>query len=190
MARESHELEQDFIDSAKDKTGRAVGEWMTVIADTGLDKSKVITDFLKQEHKLNHLQASILTGIFLNNGEPVHDYDKMFASLFEGKDASTALYKAVENLVKKRLPEDVVCVPTKAYVSIEGKRVFACAKINTTNVRVGLDLGDEPFDAYVVPAKSLGAMPNIGHMVEVTDIAQVDDKLGDYLLKAYTRRHG
>jgi hypothetical protein len=44
------------------------------------------------------------------------------------------------------------------------------------NIRVGLDLGDRLFDDYVQKAKSLGEMPRISQVVEITSAEEVDQR--------------
>ncbi len=188
MAREAREFEQDFINTAQEKTGKSLNDWLEHLKTTDLTKTNEMIKYLKQDHKFNHMQAAILTGIYFNDGQPVHDYDALLGKLFAGKEAVRPIYERLQEVVATELPESVDLIPTKTYVSIEGERVFACAKINKKNIRVGLDL-DIPFDAMVVPAKGLGAMPNISHMVEVTDPAQIDDQLVTLLQQAYAGRH-
>ncbi|MEP7291660.1 MAG: DUF5655 domain-containing protein [Chloroflexota bacterium] len=188
MAKDSQRLEQEFITTAKEKTGRDVPDWMSVIAASGLDKPNAILSWLKEAHKLNHLQANLLSGIYLNDGKPVFDYDVLFARIFDGKAQLKPLYEALQSGIAARVPE-AEFIPTKAYVSIEGKRCFSCATLTKSNIRVGLDLGDLPFDEYTQKAKSLGAMPNLTHMVEIVEPSQVDDRLLGLVEKAYTRAH-
>jgi hypothetical protein len=188
MAKDSQRLEQEFIATAREKTGHEVPEWMTVIGATGLDKPNAILNWLKETHKLNHAQANFLAGIYLNGGQPVYDYEILFGKLFEGKAQLRPLYDALQSGVATRVPE-AEFIPTKTYVSIEGKRCFACATLTKTNIRVGLDLGDTPLDDYVQKAKSLGAMPNLTHMVEIAEPSQVDDRLLAYVSQAYIRAH-
>ena len=188
MARESQRLEQEFIASAKEKTGKDVLEWMEVVKGSALDKPNAIIKWLKEEHKLNHAQAAFATGIYLNGGQPVYDYERLFANLFIGKDTLLPLYRELENRLKAKVPE-ADCVPTKTYISIEGKKCFACATLTSKTIRVGLDLGDRPFDDYVQKGKSLGAMPNLTHMIEVNQIADVNDQLVDFVRQAYDRVH-
>ncbi|MBZ0290565.1 MAG: DUF4287 domain-containing protein [Anaerolineae bacterium] len=189
MARDSQRLEQEFIAAAREKTGKDVPEWMTVIGKSGLDKPNAILNWLKAEHKLNHMQANFLSGIYLNDGKPVFGYEVLFLKLFDGKADLLPLYRTLEKRIRGELPADVDLIPTKAYVSIEGKRCFACATLTKKNIRVGLDLGDKPFDDYTQKAKSLGAMPNLTHMVEIQAEKDVDDRLLNCVQQAYRNAH-
>jgi hypothetical protein len=189
MARDSQRLEQEFITTARDKTGKDVPEWMAVIGTSGLDKPNAILNWLKAEHKLNHMQANFLSGIYLNDGKPVFDYEVLFQRLFDGKADLLPLYRALEKAIQSGMPDDVDLIPTKAYVSIEGKRCFGCATLTKKNIRVGLDLGNTPFDDYAQKAKSLGAMPNLTHMVEIQSNADVNERLMDYMRQAYQNAH-
>lgn len=188
MAKDSQALEQEFIATVKDKTGHTLDEWMGIIRETGLDKSKPIHSYLKENHKLNHLQATFLMGIYMNDGQPVYDYEALFAKLFEGKAALLPIYEALKTQMLAKLPR-VEFIPTKAYISIEDKKIFACATITPKLVRVGLDLGDMPFGDYVQKAKSLGAMPNLTHMIEVASVNDVDNTLIQYVQQAHKRNH-
>ncbi len=68
-------------------------------------------------------------------------------------------------------------VPTKTYISYRAGREFAVAVIKPKEIRVGMHLGDEKFDDYVIKIVSLGAMPRISHMVVVNDKKDLSDRL-------------
>jgi len=188
MAKESQRLEQEFIASAQAKTGKDVPEWMSIIGTSGLDKPNAILRWLKEEHNLNHMQANFLSGMYLNDGKPVFDYEVLFANLFADKQELLPVYRALEKDIAARL-DDAEFIPTKAYISIEAKRCFACATLTRKTIRVGLDLGDMPFGEYMQKAKSLGAMPNLTHMVEIAAVSDVTDTLIGYVEQAYQRVH-
>ena len=188
MAKESERLEREFIASAREKTGKDVAEWMQVIGSSGESKPNAILNWLKQTHNLNHMQANFLSGIYLNDGKPVFDHKVLFAKLFEGKEPLLAVYKPLEQAIQKQLSE-ALFIPTKTYISIEAKRCFACATLTKNTIRVGLDLGDRPFDDIVQKARSLGAMPNLTHMVEISAPADVNDQLIGYVQQAYNNAH-
>lgn len=188
MAKESQRLEQEMIATAKEKTGHDVPEWMDIIKSSGLSKQAELVKWLKSQHSLNHMQATFLTGIYLNDGKPVYDYEVMFAKLFAGKDHLMPAYHALEEQVTGNL-DDVVFVPTLNYVSIEGKKIFACATFMKDVIRVGLDLGSTPFGDVVQKAKGLGAMPNLSHMIEIKEADSVTSEVLDYVQQAYDRVH-
>ncbi len=189
MAKDSQRLEQEFIAAARDKTGHDVPEWMAIIAGANLPaKPNTIIAWLKDQHKLNHMQAGFLAGIYLNDGQPVFDYAVLFEKLFTGKEVLLPLYRTLENAITGMLP-DVVLIPTRAYMSVEGKRIFACITPTKTLLRVGLDLGERPFDDVVQKAKSLGAMPNLTHMVELQSAADAGAPLLALVQEAYDRTH-
>ncbi len=189
MAKEARELEQAFISTLAEETGASLAEWMRTVESAGLRKNNEIVKWLKSERSFNHMQASMLAGIYHNGGKPVFHYPTLFGKLFAGKERQQPLYDAIAANLQAKLPS-ILFIPTKTYVSIEDERVFGCAKINKTNIRVGLALGDEPFGDYVRKGVGLGAMPNITHMIELRDVAQIDERLAAYTRQAYERTHG
>ncbi len=190
MARGSQEREIEFIATAEEKTGHSVAEWMTIIENSGVEpKTNTLIKHLKSAYGLNHLQASHLVGIYLNDGQPVYNYEVLFGKLFAGKNEKwLPLYQALEQMVQEQF-DDVVCIPTKAYISIEGQKVFGCAKLTSKALRLGLDLGDMPMTGRVEKAKGLGAMPNISHMVELTSEADLDAEVQTLMQHAFDRVH-
>jgi hypothetical protein len=188
MAKDSQRLEQEFIATCQEKTGHTLQEWFTIIEQSGETKPNSILNWLKTTHKLNHMQANFLSGIYLNGGNPVFDYEVLFKRLFEGKETLLDTYHAVANTMQG-VGDDVELIPTKAYVSVEGKKIFGCVTPTKTNLRVGLDLGDTPFDGYTQKAKSLGAMPNLTHMIEVTHANELNEAFVTQVKKAYKRVH-
>jgi hypothetical protein len=190
MARGSRELELGFIEKAKENTGHTVEEWMKIIEQANLDaKTNTILNHLKGNHGLNHLQSSFLTGIYLNGGKPVYDYEVLFAKLIEGKEKLLPVYNSLQEQVAQMF-DDVVFVPTRAYVSIEGQKIFGCARFTAKTIRYGLDLGELPFEGRVQPAKGLGAMPNLTHMVELASADDIDDEVLALTRQAFNRVHG
>ena len=189
MAKEARELEQAFLNSLAEESGADLAEWMRTLESANLQKNNEIVKWLKNETDFNHMQATMLAGIYLNGGEPVFHYPTLFRKLFAGKEKQRPLYDAIAAALQSTLPS-MLFIPTKTYVSLEDERVFGCAKINKTNIRVGLDLGEEPFGDYVRKGVGLGAMPNITHMIELKDLAQIEDRLAAYARQAYERAHG
>lgn len=190
MARGSQERELDFIATAKENTGHSIPEWMGIIEKANLEpKPNTILKHLKANYDLNHLQANLLSGLYLNDGQPVFNYERMFEKLFAGHEQWQASYDLLKEKVQAEF-DDVVFIPTKNYISIEGEKIFGCAKLTKKTIRYGLDLGDRPFAGRVQKAKGLGAMPNITHMIELSSIDDIDDELIALTNQAFDRVHG
>lgn len=190
MARGSQERELEFIENAKEMTGKSIAEWKTIIEGEGLEpKPNTILKHLKANFGLNHLQANYLSGIFLNDGKPVYNYEVLFAKLFDGNEQWQALYDSLKEQVTGQF-DDVVFIPTKSYISIEGQKIFGCAKLTKKTIRYGLDLGEMLFEGRVQKARGLGAMPNITHMVELQSAEEINAELLHLTQQAFDRVHG
>ena len=187
MAKTSGEFEQEFIQTAKEKTGRTLEQWLPVVKKSGLTKQMEITNWLKAEHKLNHLQAQLLAGLYLNNGKPVYQNE---ASLLDNQFAKCEemrpLFNAVSEMILKQFP-DAQLIPKKTYVSFTATREFAAINIKPKEIRLGIDLGDTAFNDTMQKTKLSGPMPRISHMAVITDIKQFDKKLIEYLQLSYNR---
>ena len=187
MAKQAREQEQALLATLEESTGHSLTQWMSMIPASGETKTNAIIKWIKATHSLNHRQATLLTGIYLNDGKPVYDYEVMFAKLFEGKAEQRPLYNELHAAITAAIPE-AGFIPTKAYVSIEAERVFGCVKINARNIRLGLDLGEAPFTDTLVAAKGLGAMPNIAHMTELTHVDAITADVSTAVKQAYLRQ--
>ena len=189
MAKTSGEFVQEFIQTAKEKTGRTLDQWLPVVKKSGLSKQMEITNWLKTEHKLNHLQASLLAGLYLNNGKPVYQNE---ASLLDNQFAKCEemrlLFDAISERILKQFPDTQV-IPKKTYVSFTATREFAAINIKPREIRLGMDLGDMAFNETVQKTKLNGPMPRISHMAVITDMKQFDKKLLEYLHLSYNRTH-
>lgn len=61
--------------------------------------------------------------------------------------------------------------------------------IKKAELRIGLDLGDRPFDDKAEKAKLTGPMPRISHMVVATDESRFDGELVALLKQSHSRCH-
>ncbi|MBK8520471.1 MAG: DUF5655 domain-containing protein [Ferruginibacter sp.] len=189
MAKTSGEFEQEFIQTAKEKTGKTLEQWLPVVKASGFSKTMEITNWLKAEHKLNHLQATLLTGLYLNNGKPVYQNENtLLDNQFVKCDDMRPLYEALSEKILSSFP-DTQLIPKKTYLSYTATKEFAAINIKPKEIRLGMDLGDMPFNDIVQKTKLSGPMPRISHMVVVTDMKQFDKKLIEYLQLSYNRCH-
>lgn len=187
MAKTSGEFEQEFIATAKEKTGRTLEQWLPVVKKSGLSKQMEITNWLKAVHKMNHLQASLLAGLYLNNGKPVYQNESnLLDNQFLKAEEMRPLFEAVSQKILK-LFGDTQMIPKKTYVSFTAIREFAAINIKPKELRLGMDLGDAKFTNTLQKSKLTGPMPRISHMMIITDVKQFDEQLIKYLNTSYNR---
>ena len=131
MAKQAREFEQEFLATLEATTGQTLSGWMDTIRESGETKTNAIIKWIKASYPLNHRQASMLAGIFLNDGKPFYDYEVMFARLFEGgKAAQQPLYDHLQQAIAGAVPQ-AEFIPTKTYISIEAERVFGLTLTNS-----------------------------------------------------------
>jgi hypothetical protein len=86
------------------------------------------------------------------------------------------LYHHLETQIRRVIPGVVIAAGNR-YVAIGAPREFAAITLHPTEIRLGLALGDRPFDTQLQPAKLRGPGAGITHMVVLTDARQVNDAL-------------
>ncbi len=185
----SGEFEKEFMDDLAKTTGKDLKTWLKTIDGFGSKKRNEVVAWLKTDHGFGHMNASLLAGIHANGGKPVYQstddlLDNQFAKAVEMRE----LYAAFIDFVSKNFP-DASVLPKKTYVSILEKREFAAVNIKPKELRIGFDLGEQPFDETIEKAKLTGPMPRISHMFVLTDAKQLDSKIVDALKQSHARCH-
>lgn len=189
MAKTSGEFELEFIQTAKEKTGKTLEEWLEVVKASGHSKQMEILNWLKSGHKLNHMQATFVAIIYLNNGQPVYqNQDGLLENQFVKCEAMRPLFDEVSNKILSFFP-DAQLIPKKTYLSFTATREFAAINIKPKEIRLGLDLGEEAFTELVQKAKLSGPMPRISHMIIIESISSFDQKVEAFLRQSYLRTH-
>jgi len=217
MARDEQEEEREFLADLEARTGRTLAQWMAAITAQGFaDKNETI-DWLR-EQGIPFARASWLERIHSNGGRPIYlhqppkpadlgkplmplkpqppapraptqreiaDLDKLLAA---GK-GYRPLYQLLEVEIRGAVP-GLVVTPKAAYISLGAPREFAAVTLHATELRLGLDLGDRPFDAQVQKPRMRGPGPAISHMLVLTDARQVNADLLNLIKAAAARVNG
>jgi len=185
----SGEIEKEFIDNLKTSTGKSVPEWMKQLSSSGITKRNDLIKWLKERAGFGHMNASLLAGIYLNNGKPVYgSTEELLDNQFAKAADMRPLYESFIAFVQKHFGRSSV-LPKKTYVSILEKREFGAINIKPKELRIGFDLGDRPFDDTVSKSKLSGPMPRISHMLVLTDNSQLNADLVELLKASYQRSH-
>lgn len=185
----SGEFEKEFIDGLAKTTGSDLKTWLKTIDTIGSKKRSEVIALLKSEHGFGHMNASLLAGIHANGGQLVYQStDNLLDTQFAKSADMRPLYEAFLEFVAKNFPASTV-LPKKTYVSIFENREFAAVNIKPKELRIGLDLGDRPFDDKIEKAKLTGPMPRISHMFVLTDAKQLDAGIVAALKESHSRCH-
>jgi predicted transport protein len=189
MAKTSGELETEFIETAKERTGKTLQEWLTLVKSSKILKQNDILEWLKKGHGLNHMQAQFVAGIFLNNGNPVYGNENaLLENQFVKSPDMRSLFDTVSEVIISQF-QGTQLIPKKTYLSFTSVREFAAINVKPKEIRLGLDLGEEPFTEVVQKSKLTGPMPRISHMIILTDIKQFDSKTNQLLEQSFNRTH-
>ncbi len=187
MAKTSKEIEQEFIASLKLNTGKDLKNWLSVVTSCGIYKRNDIVKWLKEEHGFGHMNANLLMGIYANDGEPVYSSEvNLLNNQFEKYQDMRPLFEELQKAILK-WDNSVDLVAKKTYVSVTKKREFAAINIKNGELRLGMDLGDRPFDKIVEKSKLTGPMPRISHMVVIRKKSDVNEKVFNLLETAKNR---
>jgi Domain of unknown function (DUF5655) len=107
----------------------------------------------------------------------------LLAKLMAGAKGYRPLYVMLEEQVRASVP-GLILKPSATHISFSAPAEFAAVTLNASEVRLGLALGDRPFDAHVQRAKLKGPGPPITHMVVLTDARQVNADLLSLVIAA------
>jgi hypothetical protein len=185
----SGEFEKEFMDGLKASTGKELVTWLKIVDVLGTKKRNEVIAKLKSEYGFGHMQASLLAGIHANGGKPVYQStDSLLDAQFAKAAEMKPLYETFIEFVQKHFPNSTV-LPKKTYVSILENREFAAINIKTKELRIGLDLGERPFDAQIEKAKLTGPMPRISHMFVLTEAKQLDEHIVAAIKLSHSRCH-
>lgn len=169
---------QAMIRNLPDKTGRALDQWLEVVATSGLDRHGAIVDHLKSQHGVTHGYANLIATRARN--EPVAGHDLVTAQYQGPKEALKPIYQAVLDAVHG-FGDDVEVAPKKTYVSLRRNKQFATVKAATkTRVDIGLNL---PGVEGTNRLRSTSGMCT--HVVALTSLQDLDTEVVDWLEAAY-----
>jgi len=185
----SGEFEKEFMDGLEKRSGRNLSAWLETIDSFPSKKRNEVIAWLKSGHGFGHMDASLLGGIHRNGGKPVYaSTDVLLDNQFAKAEVMRPFYEAFVVFIGENFPAATI-LPKKTYVSVLENREFAAINIKPKELRIGLDLGDRPFDEKIEKARLTGPMPRISHMVVLTDAGQLDADLVDALKQSHSRSH-
>jgi predicted transport protein len=181
------DVEKEFLEGLEENYGQSLKVWMDAIKHTGITKQIDILNWLRKEKQFKHMDAWLLSGIYMNGGKPVYgDESDLLENQMAKYQNMKPLFEFVSDRILKAVPGSEREIK-KTYVSFKKKREFAAVNIKKDEIRLGMDLGDMPFNNKVEKVRMTGPMPRISHMVVVKDREDFTDEVADLLKKSDQR---
>ena len=185
---------QKIVENLPNKTGRSLHDWVDVVRAAGIANAKEIKAWLKSEHQLGGVTATIIADTLTGNGQ---DHDEVayletavqyVENLYSGRKESLrpihdALFK-----ISLGLGKDIKVSPCKTMVPIYRNHVIAEIKPSTqTRVDLGLALkafkGDLP--ERLIDTGGLAKGDRITHRIPLSTVGEIDDEVHKWLQVAY-----
>lgn len=173
-----------MVANLKEKTGRALPEWVALVQGSGLGKHGLIVAMLKADYGVSHGYANLIAASALQGNGPAPGGGDLVAAMYAGeKQALLPIWVALEKAVRS-FGADVEVSPKKTYVSLRSRKQFALVQPTTkTRVDVGLCLKGVAAGPRLEAAGSFNAM--VSHRVRLERPRDVDKELLGWLRQAY-----
>ena len=189
------EMVQKWIAELREKTGRSLDEWISLVRNEGPKTEKDRQDWLKSKHQLGTNSASWIAERADGRGSEEDSPEKYLAiapryvdDQYSGKkEALLPIYEKLVQLAVS-LGADVKACPCKTMVPLYRQHVFAQIKA-TTNTRVDLGLALTHYKGKlpkrIVDTGGLAKKDRITHRIELQSLEQIDGDVAKWLETAY-----
>ena len=172
-------------ESMKERTGRSLEQWVTVVIDAGLDPldQNGVRRWLKSEHgvALNSTGA-IADAAARGAGWQRPGVEEYVDQQYEGaKQVLRPLFDRVREIVEA-FGADVVMEGRSTYTPFVRRRQFAAVAATRTRVDIGVRFVDPPDSPLLVPSRAPGQAT---HRVSVTALGEITADVERLLRVAY-----
>jgi predicted transport protein len=172
-----------MIENLKEKTGRSLEEWKTLIAENGLSKHGEIVKFLKETHNITHGYASeIALKALGSDADSTSDTDEFIVSQYKGKEHLKAFYdKMIAEI--QQFDGEFEIAPKKTYVSLKRKKQFIVLNpASKTRFEIGFNLKGVEAKGKLEAEKPNGIC---SHKINLADISDIDQEVIDWVRMAF-----
>jgi hypothetical protein len=187
------QMVQKAIAGLKEKTGRALEEWIAFIKKEGPPTEKERREWLKARHQLGTNYAWWLAeraeGKGAEDGDPeayLQAAEKYVEDMYSGKKA--ALRPVYDKLLELgfKLGKDVKACPRKTIVPLYRNHVFAQIKPTTqTRIDLGFALGSMKAKGRLIDTGGYAMKDRITHCIPIASMKEMDDEVKRWLKTAY-----
>lgn len=176
-----------MIANLREKTGKTLDQWLSVVKKSKLGKHGEIVKFLKTDHEVTHGYANLVAhkALASDAGSATSSTELVDVQYGGKKSGLRPIYDALVGKVNK-LGKDIELAPKKAYVSLRRNKQFGLVQPSmATRVDLGLNLKG------VKPAGRLEASGSFNsmctHRVRLESVKDVDKEVVGWLKQAYEK---
>jgi predicted transport protein len=174
-----------MLEKLKEKTGRSLDEWKTLLSEQKLSKHGEIVKFLKDTHCVSHGYASeIALKALGSDADSTADTDSLIVNQYTGKEHLKPFYDLLISKIEE-FDGEFEIAPKKTYVSLKRKKQFVMLNpASKTRFEIGFNLkGVEP------EGKLEAEKPNgiCSHKINLSNIDEIDDEVIGWIKMAFDR---
>ena len=174
---------ENQVKNLEEKTGKSIGDWITIVNSSGLEKHGELVSMLKEKYGIGHGYANMVVHKAKESNAASSPDDELVAEQYKGKELLKELYDQLIKEIKQFGP-DVELAPKKAYVSVRRKKQFSILQPSTkTRLDVGLMLKDTPTSGKLEAAGSWNAMCT--HRIKLESKGDVTPQLIKWIKQSY-----
>jgi Domain of unknown function (DUF5655)/Domain of unknown function (DUF4287) len=186
-------MNQKWIASLKEKTGRSLEEWVKFVRKSGPPTKEDRRDWLKNDQGLPTMSAwwiaGLATGKSGDYGDPeayLRAAERYVDAMFSGPKAPLRpIYDALLKL-GLGLGKDAKACPCQTMVPLYRKHVFAQIKPTTrTRIDLGFALGARPAGGRLMDTGGYARKDRITHRIPISSLAEIDDAVKQWLRTAF-----
>ncbi len=179
-------MAETMIKNLKEKSGRTLSQWLTLVKKSKLEKHGLIVKMLKLDHGMTHGFANMVAHHHLKSAAYTSGKaaDELVGNQYAGdKIKLKPIYDALILAVDK-FGKDVEISAKKKYVSVRRKKQFAIIQPSTKDrVDVGINLPNAEETLRLEISGSFNSM--VSHRVRLTSKKDVNSQLKRWLKQAY-----
>ncbi len=191
-------MTQKWVAELKQKTGRSLPEWLSLVKKSGPKTEKERREWLKTEHGLGTNSAWWIAERAEGKGSEMGDPDAYLAAaekyveeMFAGGKA--ALRPIYDELLRLGLSigKDVKACPCQTIVPLYRNHVFAQIKPATrTRVDMGFALGARAAEGKLIDTGGYVKKDRITHRIPISAVDEIDGEVKRWLKVAYDADEG
>jgi len=176
---------QAYLDTIKAKTGKTPEDFKALAAEKGLTKYSEVVAWLKADFGLGQGHANVIAQLLTNAEKLAASPDDKLSGHFSGPKARwRPAYEALAAQIAQFGP-DAGLAPNQSYINVQrsGKK-FAIVQVSSAErLDIGIKLKSAAPAGRFEAAGAWNAM--VTHCVQITDPAQIDAEVIDWLRQAY-----